>query len=69
MVLVFSLLSSQEVRRWKQEFPPFDPPLTFMGFSSYVGVPRSISASCSRLASSPGLSHVGGSHWVCLEEK
>ena len=39
-----------------------------MGFSSYVGVPRSISASCSRLASSPGLSQVGGSHWVCLEE-
>lgn len=39
-----------------------------MGFSSYVGVPRSISASCSRLASSPGLSQVGGSHWVCLEK-
>lgn len=40
-----------------------------MGFSSYVGVPRSISASCSRLASSPGLSQVGGSHWVCLENR
>lgn len=50
------------------EFPSLTPALTFMGFSSYVGVPRSISASCSRLASSPGLSQVGGSHWVCLQE-
>lgn len=48
--------------------PSLSPALTFMGFSSYVGVPRSISASCSRLASSPGLSQVGGSHWVCLEK-
>lgn len=34
----------------------------FLGFSSYVRILRSISASCSRLASSPGPSQVGGSH-------
>merc|ERR1719354_1473708 len=37
----------------------------FDGFSSYVGVPRSISASWPTLASSLPPSQFGGSHWVC----
>lgn len=62
IVLFWTVTTYKVLLKWNKR----DLTLTFEGFSSYVGVPKSISASCSTVASSPTPSQLGGSHWVCL---